>query len=874
MPEPVRREDLSGQAAGSYAGRPALYGPDDRLIGSDQAFEGRTPSPSRPLSPALEPGFAPRRWFPGQGWNLTYTPRAEGGQALTPFQTLRVLADSCDVVRACIEDLKGSICGLGWDIHPDDDDVRPDERKDDIAAVRKFLRSPDGEHDFNGWLTMVMEEMFVTDAVSIYRHRAVDGTPLYLNLVDGATVKPLIDVYGKRPKMPAAAYQQIILGRVETQFTAPAGDSLPFASECYACGAESDGTTGPACDACGDDRGLQKIELCYLPQRPRSHSAYGHSRVEMVLITINLMLRRQMHYLSYFTAGSVPDAIYKMPEKWSTQQIAEFDEMWTSRMAGQDDQRRGLRFVPGDKDSGILVTKVNDERSYEFDEWLGRVCAWIFGISPLPIAKMVNRASSQQMDVAETDAALRPLKKWVAESVIEPQIREFLGYEGLRFIFTEDKAEDEKVKVDRNIAYVKEGILSRSEVRDDLGLDEAPQDGSVLLVDTATGPVKVPSAEDLAAGPVVPGTGQVPPSGSGQPHPALAAAPPIPGIGPAKPSSPGPVPPGKPHPALADAPTLKAAGADLRRWKKCALKDVETGRRREFKTETVAPALKLALAEFLRQARCREDVEWAFTVLAKSRRPLIQARRRIRHQDAVRKLVAQHFHARAPHVAAAIARHYADRLTQVEKKVDPVDEAIDREMKWDLFASLVQAPLAETYLDGEVIAADAGGVESGFGLTSAAAVDYAKKRAAELVGKRIDADGNLVDNPNAKWSVPQTTRDRLRAEIENALESGLTETQLRKRLESEEIWNWRADMIARTEVAYALNAGTVDSYKGVGVEKVEIIDGPGCLEDGHDDSEPGVDGETWPLEKFEEFPLGHPNCRRSAMPVMPEEEGE
>ena len=63
---------------------------------------------------------------------------------------------------------------------------------------------------------------------------------------------------------------------------------------------------------------------------------------------------------------------------------------------------------------------------------------------------------------------------------------------------------------------------------------------------------------------------------------------------------------------------------------------------------------------------------------------------------------------------------------------------------------------------------------------------------------------------------------------------------------------------------------SAETYRGAGVNTVTIMDGPGCLEDGHDDEQPGVDGEVWSVQKWQEFPVGHPYCVRDGFPNIPE----
>lgn len=95
----------------------------------------------------------------------------------------------------------------------------------------------------------------------------------------------------------------------------------------------------------------------------------------------------------------------------------------------------------------------------------------------------------------------------------------------------------------------------------------------------------------------------------------------------------------------------------------------------------------------------------------------------------------------------------------------------------------------------------------------------AHERAAQLVGKRVLKDGTIVDNPNAEWSITDTTRDNLRELVDQAIENGWTNTQLQKEiLQSTDFAPSRALNISRTEKAYARSHGTHAAAKETGMK--------------------------------------------------------
>jgi phage portal protein BeeE len=130
---------------------------------------------------------------------------------------------------------------------------------------------------------MLLEDLLVIDAPTLYKRRTRGGALYALEVLDGATIKRLIDDWGRTPLPPTPAYQQILKGI-------------------------------PAVDYGAD-------ELIYAPRNPRVHKAYGFSPVEQVQMSVNIALRRQIYQLQYYTEGNVPEALIGVPENWNPDQI-------------------------------------------------------------------------------------------------------------------------------------------------------------------------------------------------------------------------------------------------------------------------------------------------------------------------------------------------------------------------------------------------------------------------------------------------------------------------------------------------------------------------------------------------------------------------
>ena len=159
-----------------------------------------------------------------------------------------------------------------------------------------------------------------------------------------------------------------------------------------------------------------------------------------------------------------------------------------------------------------------------------------------------------------------------------------------------------------------------------------------------------------------------------------------------------------------------------------------------------------------------------------------------------------------------------------------------------------------------------------------AARDYVAERGAELVGKKVLDDGSLVENPDAKWSIAETTREDLQAVLTDGVEQGWSAKRLSDVIESSGVFNEdRALMIARTELALAHVAGNVEGWKQSG----EVTGKRSLLGDLHDvpdecddNADEGVIGFDESFSSGDDFPPFHPNCVCDVEPVLSEPETE
>ena len=306
--------------------------------------------PQQPLTPMAPPDVKGRQFDYPFGANIDYTPRSN---AAIGFAELRALADALPLLRTIIETRKDQIAATPFSVRPRDPAQKSADAAPRVKAALAFLNFPDRRHSFAAWLRMLLEDMLVIDAAAIYPRLTRSGALYSLDIIDGATIKPLIGEDGRAPEAPDPAYQQVLHG-------IPAAD---FSSD----------------------------ELLYLPRNIRTHRLYGMSPVEQIALTINIALRRDTATLEYYRSGSLPDSFATLPKEWTIDQIGQFQEYFDALMAGNASRRRMVKFMPSD--FRLQVTRQAPLKD-QYDEWLARLICYALSVPVTPFVGTVNRATS------------------------------------------------------------------------------------------------------------------------------------------------------------------------------------------------------------------------------------------------------------------------------------------------------------------------------------------------------------------------------------------------------------------------------------------------------------------------------------------------
>lgn len=428
QPMPSYASGSGGQGLSQTPGTPAtpLPRPADAFgsqLGPAQPF---IPAP---LDPRGDSGRAlPRKAQMPVAWNLDLS-----SDRSTPWGTLRALAEQCDVIHRCIEIRSAEVTALQRQHTVDDVAVKRimveqgcshakaqaiarDQFGSIIENLDRFWSNPypdAGDKSMVDWLTEALWQHFTYDALAIYPRLNLGGEVIGFEIIDGATIKPLLDNRGGTPAPPAPAFQQILWGFPRGEYQASAQ-------------ADAEMFTGP-----GQMGEFAKDQLAYFVRNRRTWSPYGYSSVEQAIPAATLYLERQVWMRTEYTEGTLPQTFMKTDsQEYDPIKINSLERVLNDQLAGQTSERHRIKLLPGGLEP-IFPPMLEERYRSDYDEHLIKQIASKFGVQPtqlgiVPRTGLGGRGQMEgEQDQAET-MSKRPLEAWLTE-VVNNLNRRFLG---------------------------------------------------------------------------------------------------------------------------------------------------------------------------------------------------------------------------------------------------------------------------------------------------------------------------------------------------------------------------------------------------------------------------------------------------------------
>lgn len=442
-------------------------------------------TPMQPVVPFGPPNVTwAREWDYPTGINLDYAPRR-----MLSYARWREMSKTWGVCATIIQTRIDQLLALPWEIQLKD---KPRAQNKRVDELRDFFRRPDGKRKFNPWARMVLKDMFVLDAPTLHTgYRDLQGRPLLVEVLDGATIKVLVDDAGRLPDFPNPAYQQIIKG-------------LPMVN-------------------------FDETELIYAPMRPSpEYPIYGYSPIEQIEIELTEAIRKTFYTLGFWVEGNLPDLLMSVPKDWSANQIAAFQALFDSQLSGNLAEKSKVRFVPEGMKPYDVKNSSGEGLSSARDETLIRLACYAFSVSPTPFIRAVNRATAESAQQEAAQEGLHPLMSWMKDDVMDRIIQEEFGYDDTEFVWLPQAEVDQLKRSQVYMNLVKTALLTPNEAREDMGRQPVAG-GDSLMIFTNNGVMTL--ADAIALGKAQAVMALVGPDGETPPGAAAAVVPSVPDDG-------------------------------------------------------------------------------------------------------------------------------------------------------------------------------------------------------------------------------------------------------------------------------------------------------------------------------------------------------
>lgn len=459
-----------------------------------------------------------------------------------PFSYLRRMATLYPIARACINYRIRQLTKADWDITVNDEIGDEKGYESQIKAAREFFKHPGDGLKFRELVTIIVDDLLVTDALAFEYQRDRAGRLLGVVPVDPTTIVLRVTEQGGTPPPPDIAYAQYIKGKKIAEFTTD--------------------------------------ELFYGMMNKKSYSPYGLAPLESLILQAESALRGTMYNLNYFRESNVPEGFLTLPEDVATtpEVVQQWQQWFDDMLSGDSRGVHRLKILPG----GATYTpaKKPEDMAFErFEMWLLQQTCAVFEVPPqeIGVTYQVNKATGQTQQDSGTVKGLYPLANYVRE-LLNEWLTEKLGFENLQFVWVDLNPVDRKEEAEIAQIEINMGALSVDEYRVEHGREAI---GLGPYVRTGVG---VSLVSDLLNAPVTDKPLAGDPANQGDPAPESGDT-----IEENKPTGNNPDNNEAPKAKVKVLDENDLEQQDIKRWRKCVYADLEKGRelRINFKSDFI-----------------------------------------------------------------------------------------------------------------------------------------------------------------------------------------------------------------------------------------------------------------------------------------------
>jgi len=369
------------------------------------------------------------------GMNSIFAPFRTGGvQNALPKPTAANLRRFAEVpaARRAINFIKDRVACMEWRI-----EAKPgipvgdaNEQAERTEALRRAFDAPNETDSFRTFIEQVIEDVLVGGFGAAEIETGDVEMPVRMYPVDGASIQVNADWNGD---MNSPRYAQVT-GKTGKDALTPLLDD----------------------------------ELMYVRLNPRTHTVFGLGKVEVAFEAISNFLQAH-RYAGRLASNSVVQYALWLNER-TPEQHERLIRWWQDEVEGtgrvpilsSEAKPEVLRFAGG----------TDADLHLEWQQFLLTMIANAFDLPAmmLGVSQDVNRATASEFAEEAFQNAIAPLAKLIAEHLTRDVIAKKLGWNDLRFVWSELENRDEQVELNMQLQMLAAGVVSVAEVRAMRGL--------------------------------------------------------------------------------------------------------------------------------------------------------------------------------------------------------------------------------------------------------------------------------------------------------------------------------------------------------------------------------------------------------------------
>lgn len=400
--------------------------------------------------------------------------RDRGKQKPTPvtYDTLRLMADRNEWVRAIINNRRAQVAGTRFDVVLKDTDDPSGAARKAARSIKKLLdrpmmhgSAPRSTH-WQQFIGMFLEDLLVLDRACWEKERDGNKWIVAIYPVDGATVRPNLD---DRGAYQGDAYVQVVDGIVEARF------------------------------------GMEDLVVAMVnEQTDVKRAGYGLSPLENLIISVTADLHAAKFNASYFEKGSIPEGILSLGEDVAPEDVDAFRLYWLNEIQGKP---WALPMIGGSKAPEFIGWRESnrDMQFMEYQDWLLQKLCAVYMISKKEVGSLeeVNYSTAEDQTASDQRKGLQPMLDFIKNTIDLEIIGEHGQGLGDYLEFQWEQAGDTADQINAKFQpLVDAGAATRSEWREAHGMDPAPA-GAVgaegLSMHLSGGqPQPLPSGKDVS----------------------------------------------------------------------------------------------------------------------------------------------------------------------------------------------------------------------------------------------------------------------------------------------------------------------------------------------------------------------------------------